>query len=84
MPELVVIRMGDRIVPVRDGVMQILGVYVGERTELEIPIEGVVDIEREMGVGVLVGLFENGVFEIVTEAEGAVAVVIIVHPLVGR
>src|SRR5882762_1575786 len=37
-----------------------------------------------MSVGVLVGLFHHGIFEVVALAQRAVAVVVIIHPLVDR
>ncbi len=62
--------------------MKILRVDVGERPEIEIPLVSVVSLEIEMGVLVLVGLLHHGIFKVVTLAQGAVAVVIVVHPLI--
>ena len=63
--------------------MEIFGVDVGERAEVEIPLVGVVGVEVEVGVLLFVGLLHHGVFEIVTLAQRAVAVIVVVHPLVG-
>ena len=62
--------------------MQIFRVDIGERAEIEIPLIGVVRLEFEVRILVLVGLFEHGVFKIVTLAQRAIAMVVVVHPLV--
>ncbi len=62
--------------------MKILRVDVRERPEIEIPLVSVVSLEIEMSVLVLVGLLHHGIFKVVTLAQGAVAVVIVVHPLI--
>ena len=50
LPEVVVVRVLHDVVPVGNGAVQILGVDVGERAEVEIPLIGVVGVEVEMGV----------------------------------
>ena len=82
LPELVVVGVLDDGVPVRDRAVEVLGVDVRERTEIEVPRIGVVGLEVEVGVGVLVGLFIYGVLERIALAQRAVAVIVVVHPLV--
>ena len=48
LPELVVIRMKDEIVPGRNLFVKILRVRVGKRTERQVPVERVVAIEGEL------------------------------------
>src|SRR5580704_4988049 len=74
--------MVDGFVPVRNRTVKILPIDIGERTEIEIPLEGVVGFEIEMGVLVFVGLLEHRIFEVVTLAQSAVAVIVVVHPLI--
>ena len=81
-PEVVVVGMVDARIPVRNRSVKVLRVDVGERAEIEIPLVSVVSLEIEMGVLVLVGLLHHGVFKVVTLAQRAVAVVIVIHPLI--
>ena len=62
--------------------MQIPAVDVRQWTEFA-PIVGVKDIELEVSIDVSVCLFHDGVFERVTEAESALAMEVIIHPLIG-
>src|SRR5579884_1363619 len=82
-PILVVVGMLDVVVPGRNGSVQVAVVNVRERAEFAIPVVSVEDVEREMRIGILVGLFHNGVFERVTQAERAVTMEIVIHPLIG-
>src|SRR6266566_3812523 len=54
-PEVVVVRVGDDVVPVGDGPMEVPGVDVRDGAEREVPGIGVVDLECEVGVLELVG-----------------------------
>ena len=82
LPEFVVVRVIDGRVPVRNRAVKIFRVDVGERAEIEIPLVGVIYLEVEVGVLVLVGLLHNGVFEVIAFAQCAVAMIIVVHPLI--
>ena len=84
LPEVVVVGMVDAGVPVRNRAVQIFRVDVRERPEVEIPLVSVVGFEVEMRVLVLVGLLHHGVFKVVALAQGAVAVEVVVHPLIRR
>src|SRR6185503_1512365 len=48
LPELVVVGMGDEVVPRRDLAVEVVRVDVGQRSEAQIPAEGVVGIEIEL------------------------------------
>ena len=82
--ECVVVRVLDRLVPGRNRIVEVLRVDVREWTEPQIPLVGVVGAEVEMGIGRLARLLQDGVLEVVALAQRAVAVVVVVHPLVGR
>ena len=64
--------------------MQILGIEIGHRTDIQVPLISVVSGEFEVGILPLVRLFHDGVFEVIAEAQGSVAMVVVVHPLVHR
>ena len=64
--------------------MKVPGIDVRERAEIEIPLVGVVGLEIKMHVLVLIGLLHDGIFEVVALAQRAVAMVVVVHPLVDR
>ncbi len=64
--------------------MEILVVQIRDRAEVEIPLIGVVGLEVEVRVLVLVGLLHDSVLEVVAFAQGAVAVVVVIHPLIDR
>ena len=53
-----------------------------ERTGVEVPLVGVVGVEGEIRILAFVRLLEHGVLEAVALAEGAVAVIVVVHPLI--
>src|ERR1035438_3562153 len=82
LPEVVVIRVFDGIVPVGDFAVKIFFIDVRERAKIEIPLEGIVGLEFKISVLVLVRLFEHGIFESVTFAQCAIPVIVVVHPLV--
>ena len=79
-PELVVVGVLDDVVPERDGIVQEAGVQRGQRTGREIPREGVVDVELEVRVRVLVRFLEHAVLERVALAERAEVMHVVVHP----
>ena len=83
-PEVVVVRVGDDVVPVGNGPVEVPGIDVRDRAEREIPGIGVVDLECEVGVLELVRLLEDGVLERIALAQRTVAVIVVVHPLVDR
>src|SRR2546427_1856844 len=83
-PEIVVIGMCNGIVPVRNRAVQIFRVDVSERAQGEIPLVGIVNFKIEIGVLIFVRLFKHGIFEVVALAQRAVAVIVIVHPLIDR
>src|SRR6266852_9899616 len=74
--------MIDAGIPIGNGTVEILGVDVGERTEIEIPLVRVVRLEIEVRVLVLISLLQDGVFEVVALAERSIAVIVVVHPLI--
>src|SRR5437762_2109404 len=51
---------------------------------MQIPLIGVVSLEFKVRVGVFVGLLHHRVFKVVTFAQRAVAVIVVIHPLVDR
>src|SRR5262249_30384315 len=59
-----------------------LWVDIGERTKIEIRAVCVIGLELEMRVFILVSLFHYGVLEGIAFAQRAVAVHVIVHPLI--
>ena len=83
LPELVVIRVRDVVVPGGNLSVQVLRVHVRERTEAEIPVERVVAIEGER-LYVLAGLHHGRVLEAVTQSERAVVVEVVAEPHIGR
>ena len=82
LPESVVIRMGDDLRPERDRPVQVVGVDVREWAECQVPGVGVVRLEREVRVLVLVRLLEHRVLEGIALAQRPVAMHVVVHPLV--
>ena len=63
LPEIVVVGMLGGVIPEGQGVVDVLGIEIGDRTQLQVPLVGIVDVELEVRVVVLVGLFEHGIFE---------------------
>ncbi len=81
-PEIVVVRVRHDVVPVGNRTVEIVRIRIRERPEVEIPLVGVVGVEVKMLVGVFVGLLHDGIFEGVAFAESAVAVHVVIHPLI--
>src|SRR5579864_1438136 len=81
-PELVIVGMPDKAVPVGNGTVQVAQVEIRQGTETQIPIVGIVSIKLEMRVCILVRLLHHRVFDGVTFAQGTVSMAVIVHPLV--
>ena len=84
LPETVVIGMRNDVVPERNRPVQEAGVDVRQGTESQIPRVGVVSVEVEMSVRVLVRLLQNRVLDGVALAQGAVTMHVVVHPLIDR
>src|SRR5262249_50569786 len=82
LPELVVIGMGDEIIPGRQLALEMLGVGVAQRAKPEIPIECVRPVELETEVG-LRRLHHGDVLKSVAEPKCAVVVEIITKEHVG-
>ena len=82
-PERVVVGVGDEVVPGGDLLVQVLPVRVGQRPEVEVPVEGVVAIELER-LDVLAAFHHRRVLEGVAQAERAVVVEVVTQPHVGR
>ena len=76
LPEGVVVRVGDIIVPGRNLPEEVLLVDVRERAEPQVPFVGVVAVEVERGV-LLGRLHPRGVLETVAQPEGPVVVEVI-------
>ena len=83
LPELVVIRMRDKIVPRRNLSVKIPRVDAAERTEREVPAERVVAIEREL-LHVLAAFHHCGVLEAVAQTERAVVMKVVAQPHIRR
>ncbi|MDX6461650.1 MAG: hypothetical protein QOE55_5347 [Acidobacteriaceae bacterium] len=64
--------------------MQILRIRLGEGPKVQVPLIGVIGIEVEVRIRVLIGLFQHRVLEGIALAQRSVAVHIVVHPLVHR
>ena len=84
LPERIVVWVLDNRIPVRDRTVQVLRVDVRQRPERQVPGISVVRLEAEMCVRVLVRLLVHGVLERVALTQRAVAMVVVVHPLIGR
>ena len=63
--------------------MEVPGVDVRQRPEVEVPGIRVVGFEIEVRIRVLVRLLVHGILERVALAQRAVAMVVVVHPLIG-
>jgi hypothetical protein len=83
LPESVVVRMSDEIVPGGQCAVEVVLVGVRKRAEPQIPLVGVeaVELEREIGLS---GLHQGGVFEPVAEAERTIVVEVVTQKHVGR
>ena len=75
--------MGEEVIPGRHLAVEIEPVDVGQGTETQIPLVGVVAVEPEAEVR-LRRLHQRGVLETVAEAESAVMVKVIAQELVCR
>src|ERR1700730_15667986 len=82
LPEIVVIRMCDAVVPIGNFVVQIFFIDVRERAKIQIPLESIVSLEFKISVLVFVRLFEHSIFKIVAFTQRAITVIVVVHPLV--
>ena len=82
LPEVVVVRMLDEVVPGRNLSVEEEGVDVGERAQRQVPAVGVVPIEAEL-LELLSALELVGVFEAVAQAKRSVVVEVVAEPHVG-
>src|SRR5437870_764033 len=64
--------------------MEVAGVDVRQRSEVEIPGVRVVDLELEIRIRILFRLLQDRVFEGIALTERTVAVHVVVHPLIDR
>ena len=62
--------------------MQIFAIDVRQRSQIQVPLVGIVNVEVEMGVLVFVRLLHHRVFEVVAFPKGAVTMVVVIHPLI--
>ena len=83
LPEGVVVRVRDEVVPRRDLPVEVLRVHVRERAEREVPVVGVVPREAEL-LELLRALELERVLERVAQPEGPVVVEVVAEPHVGR
>src|SRR4029079_5439745 len=84
LPELVVVRVSDDVVPVGDRAMQVLLVDVRERAKGEIPRIGVVSFEDKICIFILISLLKDGIFKSIALAQRSVVMIVVVHPLINR
>ena len=82
LPERVVVGVRHEVVPGGNLPVQVLGIDVGERPEIEVPLEGVVAVELERLL-LLRRLHSCRVLEAVAQAERAVMVEVVAQEHVG-
>src|ERR1700722_246966 len=76
--------MRDRIVPEWNLAVYIMVVDVRQWSEVQVPLVRIPLLKREVRVTKLVAFLHNRVLKIVTQAQRAVAVIVVVHPLIDR